>query len=89
MSAAVYDAKARKRTVSVTLNGDLYAKARAEGMNVSRIAEAALAEALKAHEKEKLREEIRQDMRALAAYIEKHGDPVAELREMFDPPDAA
>ncbi len=84
-----YDPRARKRTVSLTLNGDLYAKARAAGMNVSRIAEAALAEALKMHEKEKLREEIRQDMRALAAYIEKHGDPVAELRDMFDPPDAA
>jgi antitoxin CcdA len=89
MLDAVSDAKAKKRTVSLTLNGDLYAKARGAGMNVSRIAEAALAEALKAHEREKLREEIRQDMRALTAYIEKHGDPVAELREMFDPPDAA
>ena len=93
MLDAVYDAKARKRTVSLTLNGDLYAKAHAAGMNVSRIAEAALAEALKAHEREKLREEIRQDMLALAAYIEEHGDPVEEWREMFgdpgDPLDAA
>jgi antitoxin CcdA len=85
----IYDARARKRTVSLTLNGDLYARVRAAGMNVSRIAEAALSEALKAHARDKLREEIRQDVRALAAYIEEHGDPVAELREMFDPPDAA
>jgi post-segregation antitoxin (ccd killing protein) len=85
----LYGARARKRTVSLTLNGDLYARAPAAGMNASRIAEAALAEALKAHAGETLREEIRRDMRALAAYVEQHGDAVAELREMFDPPDAA
>lgn len=89
MQNAPYDTTARKQTVSLTLNRDLYAKVRAAGINASRVAEAALAQALKAHEAEKLREEIRQDMRALAAYIEQHGDPVAELRDMFDPPDAA
>lgn len=89
MQNTSYDTTARKQTVSLTLNRDLYAKVRAAGINASRIAEAALAQALKAHEAEKLREEIRQDMRALAAYIEQHGDPVAELRDMFDPPDAA
>ena len=49
------DARARKRTVSLTINGDLYARVRAAGMNASRIAEAALAEALKAHAREALR----------------------------------
>jgi len=49
------DARARKRTVSLTINGDLYARVRAAGMNASRIAEAALAEALKAHARETLR----------------------------------
>ena len=49
------DARARKRTVSLTINGDLYARVRTAGMNASRIAEAALAEALKAHARETLR----------------------------------
>ncbi|HEY2133621.1 MAG TPA: type II toxin-antitoxin system CcdA family antitoxin [Acetobacteraceae bacterium] len=85
----MYDVTARKRTVSLTLNSDLYARVRAAGMNVSRIAELALAEALRAREAEVLRTEIRQDVKALADYIGEHGDPVAELREMFNPPDAA
>ena len=89
MLDAPYDTAARKRTVSLTLNSDLYAKVRAAGMNASRIAEAALAQALKTREAEVLRAEIRQDMKALADYITEHGDPAAELREMFDPPDAA
>ncbi|HUD62574.1 MAG TPA: type II toxin-antitoxin system CcdA family antitoxin [Acetobacteraceae bacterium] len=89
MQDTPYDSTARKRTVSLTLNGDLYAKVRAAGMNASRIAEAALAQALKAREAEILRGEIRQDMKALADYIAEHGDPAAELRDMFDPPDAA
>jgi post-segregation antitoxin (ccd killing protein) len=88
MDGASYDIAGRKRTVSLTLNSDLYAKVRAAGMNASRIAEAALAEALKARETELLRWEIRQDMQALADYIAEHGDPVAELRELFDPSDA-
>jgi antitoxin CcdA len=88
MQNAPYDLAARKRTVSLTLNSDLYAKVRAAGMNASRIAEAALVQALKAKEAEVLRAEIREDMKALADYIAAHGDPAAELREMFDPSDA-
>ena len=88
MQNTLYDGAARKRTVSLTLNSDLYAKVRAAGMNASRIAEAALAEALRTRDAEVLRVEIRQDMQALADYIAEHGDPAAELRELFDPPDA-
>ena len=89
MQNTLFDSSARKRTVSLTLNSDLYAKVRAAGMNASRIAETALAQALKAREADVLRGEIRQDMKALADYIAERGDPAAELREMFDPPDAA
>ena len=83
-----YDLAARKRTISLTLNSDLYAKVRAAGMNASCIAEAALVQALKARDAEVLRAEIREDMKALADYIAEHDDPAAELREMFDPSDA-
>ena len=41
-----YDRLAKKRTVALTLNSDLYAKAKAQGINMSHVAEAALAEAL-------------------------------------------
>ena len=55
MQDAPYDVAARKRTVSLTLNSDLYAKVRSAGMNASRIAEAALVQSLKAREAEVLR----------------------------------
>lgn len=89
MEVALYDTSARRQTVSLTVNRDLYAKVRAAGINASRVAEAALSQALKAYETERLREEIRQDMRALAEYLERHGDPVAEWREIFEGDDAA
>ncbi|HVP39653.1 MAG TPA: type II toxin-antitoxin system CcdA family antitoxin [Candidatus Saccharimonadales bacterium] len=85
----LFDRSARKRTVSLTVNADLYAKARAAGINASRVAEAALAQALAAHQAERLRAEIRQDIDVLARYVAEHGDPAAELREMFEAGNAA
>ena len=81
MRKPVFDHSAKKRTVSLTLNSDLYAKAKAEGINASQVAEQALAQALKARLVEKLRSEINQDLAACNAYIEKHGSPAEMLRE--------
>jgi post-segregation antitoxin (ccd killing protein) len=86
MPSALFDATARKRTVSLTVNGDLYTKVKAAGINASRVAEEALADALRRRQAEVLRDEIRRDQRALARYVAEHGDPAAELREMFEPP---
>lgn len=83
MSDVLFDPDARRKTVSLTINADLLAKVKAAGINASRIAEAALAEALKERQREQLRAEIAQDFRAIEAYVDKYGDPVAELREMF------
>jgi antitoxin CcdA len=76
-----FDPAAKKRTVSLTLNADLYAKAKAAGINASQVAEEALTQALKARLDEKLRAEIDQDLAACNAYIEKHGSPAEMLRE--------
>ena len=81
MRSPSYDTSARKRTVSVTLNEDLYAKAKAEGINASQVAEAALADALALRLAEKVRSEIEQDMAAYNAYVEKHGSPAEMLRD--------
>jgi post-segregation antitoxin (ccd killing protein) len=45
MRKSLYDAGARKRTVSVTLNSDLHAKAKDAGISLSRVAEEAIAQA--------------------------------------------
>jgi antitoxin CcdA len=76
-----YDPAAKKRTVSLTLNSDLYAKAKAQGINMSQVAEAALVRALVASITEQARADIEKDLAACNAYIEKHGSPAEMLRE--------
>jgi len=80
MTKPLFDAAAKKRTVSLTLNSDLYAKAKAEGINASQVAEAALAEALAAHLALTAKMEIQHDLHAYNDYVEKHGSPAEMLR---------
>jgi antitoxin CcdA len=89
MRSPLYDTAARKRTVSLTLNGDLYAKAKASGLNVSRIAEEAVARALTEAERAKIREEIRQEMEIYNAFIAEHGSPAELVRAHYDELDDA
>jgi len=90
MRTLPYDRSAKKRTVSLTLNGDLYAKAKAQGINASQVAEAALAEALALRLAKKVQAEIEQDLAAYDAYVEKHGSPAEMLRDyLADRDDAA
>jgi len=90
MRQPVFDPTAKKRTVSLTVNGDLYAKARALGINLSQVAEAALAAALRARLAAAARAEIEQDMAAYGAHVEKHGSPAEMLRDWLgDRDDAA
>ena len=76
-----FDPSAKKRTVSLTLNSDLYAKAKAQGINASQVAEAALAQTLAARLMEKVQAEIDRDLAAYNAYIDKHGSPAEMLRD--------
>ena len=75
MRTPLYDPNARRKTVSITLNADLVAKASALGINISRTAEAAVIEAFEAAEKAKIREEIREAMRMVDEYVALHGLP--------------
>jgi post-segregation antitoxin (ccd killing protein) len=89
-----YDRSAKKRTVSLTLNGDLCAKAQAQalaqGINISEVAEAALAEALALRLGKRIQAEIEQDIAVYNAYVDKHGSPAAMLRDhLADRDDAA
>jgi antitoxin CcdA len=71
----LYDVNARRKTVSITLNSDLVAKASALGINISRTAEAAIIQAFEAAEKAKIREEIREAVRLTDEYVAMHGMP--------------
>jgi antitoxin CcdA len=75
MRTPLYDTNARRKTVSVTLNADLVAKASALGINISRTAEAAVIRAFEEAEKARIREEIREATRMVDEYVALHGMP--------------
>jgi post-segregation antitoxin (ccd killing protein) len=83
MRSSLYDADARRRTVSLTLNADLCAKAKAAGINLSRVAEEALAHALALRVAEQTRAEIQRDLAAHDAFIEQHGSFARMIREHY------
>jgi post-segregation antitoxin (ccd killing protein) len=83
------DPAARKRTVSLTLNTNLHAKAKAAGLHLSKVAEAAIAQALKERLAEQVRADIRQDLLALNAFVEAHGSFAAMVREHYASVDGA
>jgi len=73
MRPSLYDLKAAKQTVSLTLNSDLYAQSKRFGINASQIAEEALAQEVARHKAEQLRSEIQRDIEALDTYESKYG----------------
>ncbi len=78
-----HDVKAAKRTVSLTINSDLYAQAKQLGINASQIAEEALSQEVARRKAERLQAEIRQDLEATSSYIEKHGSFAEMVREHY------
>ncbi len=80
----LYDLSAGKRPVNLTLNGDLVARARTEGLNLSAVAEAAIAGALAQRAREKLAAEIAQGCRVHEQYIAEFGSLSDALRASAD-----
>lgn len=87
MRTPLYNASARRKTVSITLNADLAARASALGINISRTAEAALIRAFEEAERAKIRDEIREATRITDDLVARHGMPFPEF-SMFSPDEA-
>jgi post-segregation antitoxin (ccd killing protein) len=83
MRNSPFDPSARKRTVSLTLNADLYAQAKAAGINLSRVAEEALAQALMRRLAEQAKADIQRDLQALNAFVESNGSFGEMVREHY------
>jgi antitoxin CcdA len=81
MKRPTYDGKAAKRTVSLTINSDLYAQAKGFGINASKVAEEALSYEVARRQEEVLSAEIRQDLEACNEYTAKHGSFAEMVRE--------
>ena len=89
MRRALFESSAAKQTVSVTLNSELYAKAKRAGINASRVAEEALAHAYAETIAASLRAELAQDLKSADAYAEKHGSFADLVRRHYEGDDGA
>jgi post-segregation antitoxin (ccd killing protein) len=89
MKSPLFDPKAAKQTVSITLNSDLYAKAKSIGVNTSRVAEEALAAAYTARRRQALLAEVQQDLAAADSYAEQHRSFADLVREHYESDDDA
>lgn len=73
MRDPLFEPKAAKQTVSLTLNSDLYAKAKSLGINASRVAEEAIAGEYASRLRETLRTEIQNEHASLEQYETQYG----------------
>lgn len=89
MRTPLFEPKAPKQTVSITLNSDLYAKAKNVGINASKVAEEALAHAYSAARSEALRVEIRDELGALEKYEAENGSFSELVRAQYEGGDGA
>jgi post-segregation antitoxin (ccd killing protein) len=84
-----FDMNAAKQTVSVTLNSDLYAKAKRLGINASKVAEQALAAEFIKRRSEALTAELRQDLSAAESYADQHGSFAELVQKHYERGDGA
>ena len=80
----LYDPQAAKRAVNLSLNGDLVTRARAEGLNLSALAEEAVAVALARRARERLEAEIAQACRVHEDYLAEYGSLGDAVRTIAD-----
>lgn len=83
MRKPAHDTSAAKQTVSVTLNSDLYARAKRLGINASKVAEQALAAEVSRRMAEEVKAELQVDLAASDAYAEKHGSFADLVRDHY------
>lgn len=76
----VYDTQAAKRAVNLTMNCDLVEKARAEGLNLSALAEGAVAAELGRRVRARWDAEIAEACAAHERYLEEYGSASELLR---------
>ena len=83
MPRPVPKVKGPKRTVSLTIDSNIYRQARELKVNASRVAEEALANEVQRRRAEALAAEIRADLAAANEYVEKNGSFAELAREHF------
>jgi post-segregation antitoxin (ccd killing protein) len=87
MREPLFKPKAPKQTVSITLNSDLYAKAKSAGINASKVAEEALASKYAELHAEAIRAELERGLSAAQTYADQHGSFADLMREHYESED--
>lgn len=70
----------KRKSVNLSIDTGIVAAARAQGINLSRVTEAALAHAVRAEQERRWTEENRAAIAEFAEWYEREGDPLADLR---------
>ncbi|SFR64877.1 antitoxin CcdA [Marinobacter daqiaonensis] len=73
--------KSRRKPTNLSLDSDLLREAKVLGINVSRSAEAGIAEAVKLHKQNKWLQDNAAALASSNAYIEANGLPLARHRQ--------
>jgi post-segregation antitoxin (ccd killing protein) len=89
MRDPLFNPKAPKQTVSITLNSDLYAKAKSAGINTSKVAEEALASTYAELHAQAIRAELERGLSAVENYADQHGSFADLVREHYENEDGA
>jgi post-segregation antitoxin (ccd killing protein) len=89
MREPLFKPKAPKQTVSITLNSDLYAKAKSAGINASKVAEEALAAKYTELHSEAIRAELERGLSTVENYADQHGSFADLVREHYEREDGA
>jgi len=84
MRMPIYDTAAPKRPVNVTLNSDLVARARAEGLNLSALAEEAVTAALARIARARFEAEVAQACQVHEQYLAEYGSLGDAVRASAD-----
>ncbi|WP_404419269.1 type II toxin-antitoxin system CcdA family antitoxin [Marinospirillum sp.] len=78
---AVEVTKSTRKPTNLSLDSALLKEAKSLGINVSRSAEAGIAEAVKSHKQAKWLKENAKAMASSNAYVEANGLPLAQYRQ--------
>ncbi len=70
----------KRKSVNLSIDSGIVAAARAQGINLSRVTEAALFHAVRAEQERCWTEENRAAITDFAEWYEREGDPLADLR---------
>jgi post-segregation antitoxin (ccd killing protein) len=84
-----FDPKAPKKTVSITLNSDLYTKSKSLDINVSKVAEEALASKYAELSSAALLADLKRGLAAVQAYADEHGSFSELVRQHYEQEDGA